>query len=180
MEEVKTPQGNVNETQTDFKALYEKAKNDLEIAKSDLAKKSEAFDKASSEVAEFKRKQKDAMTEDEKRKAEFDAIIESNKNFEIEIAKLKTEKELATNGFNAEESELLLKCNCPLDLIKPLAELKAKWLEENEKSIRAGLLKEKNISAPKGGVVSPTKEESDFAKYQKEKESKEVSGTVKL
>lgn len=159
----------------EFKALQDKY-NSLN---DNYMKKSDAFDKVSSEVADFKRQQRDNMSEAQKQAEAQKELMESVKRLEAENANFKREKEILANGFTAEECEKLMKGEMAVSVFAEI--LKAR-LEENTKSVQASLIKSSTPDAPLGnGTTSdPAKAKSDFAKFQEAKAKADTSGVVEF
>ena len=89
-----------------------------------------AISKTNSENAEYKRKEAESkkkaleeLPEIERLKADFETLKADKDAADKEIARYKAKNESLANGFTNEESEVLLNANCPIELIKPLAEL---------------------------------------------------------
>lgn len=153
----------------EFMALKEKY-NSLN---NDYIKKSSAYDKVSSENADYKRKERDKLSDEDKKARELQELIDSKNAMEAELKTMKLEKELLANGFTAQESEKIIKGNFA---VKDLAEIMNIRLAEKEKSIKAELLKSSTPQIPLGNGTTGDDSESDFSRYQKakKKEGKEV------
>ena len=168
--------------ETDYKALYEQTLARAELAEADRDKQKKQKDSYATENAEYKRQEADrkkkeleSLPELEKLRQEYQASVESNKNYEAELNKLKTEKAILANGFTAEESEILIKGGCPIELVKPLAEILKARTTELEKTIKAQLLKETTQPSPMGnGTVG--KEKTGYQEYEESRQvgTKEV------
>ena len=73
------------------------------------------------------------------------------------------------NGFTAEESETLIKGGCPIELVKPLADILKARTTELEKTIKAQLLKETTQPSPMGnGTVG--KEKTGYQAYEESRQ----------
>lgn len=148
----------------EFKALQEKY-NSLN---NDYIKKSDAYDKVSSENADYKRKERDKLSDEEKKKQELKDLMESNKKLEAEVATFKLEKELADNEFTVEERKIFMAEGLtPVTFAKVLKSR----LEEQEKSIKASMIKDTTQSSLLGNGVGTGKEKSDFARYQEKNDT---------
>lgn len=150
----------------EFKALKEKYTS----LNNEYIKKSDAYDKVSSENADYKRKERDKLSDEQKREQEFQDLVEGKKQIEAELKTMRLEKDLLSNGFTAEESELLIKDNFA---VKTIADILKKRIEENTKSVTAGLIKKTTPSDPVGSDIDKGKEKSAFAKYQESKKKTE-------
>lgn len=139
--------------QIDYESEYKKVLAERDSYKAEAEKQKGLKDKYASENADYKKKEIDKMTDDEKRQKEYQDIMESNKKMEAELRTMKLEKELLSNGFTGDESEKLIKCNFAIDDIKVLADLIRAKVEEAVKSTKAELLKGTTTTPPMG---SPT------------------------
>ena len=162
----------------DYEAEYKKMVAERDTYKAEAEKQKQMKDKYATENAEYKKKSIEKLSDEEKRQKEYDDLVASNKNFEAELNKLKTEKEILANGFTADESETLIKGGCPIELVKPLAEILKARTTELEKTIKAQLLKETTQPSPMGnGTVGKEKKTG----YQAYEESRQVGNKeVKL
>ena len=142
----------------DYKAKYEQAL--LEIEKQKKVK-----DQYATENANYKKKEQEKMTDDEKKQAELKELIESKNQIEAELQSMKLEKDLLANGFTAEESEKLIKGNFS---VKDIADILKARLDANTKSVKAELIKGTTPATPLGtGTAKETK--TDFQIYQESK-----------
>lgn len=159
----------------DYEAEYKKMVAERDTYKAEAEKQKQIKDKYATENAEYKKKSIEKLSDEEKRQKEYDDLVASNKNFEAELNKLKTEKEILANGFTAEESETLIKGGCPIELVKPLADILKARTTEFEKTIKAQLLKETTQPSPMGnGTVG--KEKTGYQAYEESRQvgTKEV------
>lgn len=159
----------------EFKALQDKYK----VLNDNYLKKSDAFDKVSSEVADFKRQQRDNMTEAQKQAEAQKELMESVKRLEAENLNYKREKEILANGFTAEECDKLMKGDMSISVF---AEILKSRLEENTKSVQANLIKNSTPNAPLGNgtTTDPANAKSDFAKFQEAKAKADTFGIVEF
>lgn len=162
----------------DYEAEYKKVVAERDSFKAEADKQKQMKDKYATENAEYKRKAEAQMSDDEKRQKEYDELVSSKQTLEAEVTKYKTEKEILANGFTATESEILIKGGCPIELVKPLADIVKARADELEKTIRAQLLKETTQTSPMGnGTVGQEKKTG----YQAYEESRQVGNKeVKL
>lgn len=120
---------------TDYKALFEEMEGKYSSMKA-------SFDKASSEIAEFKRKERERMSEEDKRKAEDAEKDAYYKSLEREVALAKYSEELddiTDTKLKTQITELF----ADGDIKKALSVFKdwrKKDRDEIKKSIRAELL----------------------------------------
>ena len=155
----------------DYEAEYKKMVAERDTYKAEADKQKRMKDQYATENAEYKKKAEAQMSDDERRQKEYDDLVSSKQNLEAEVAKYKTEKEILANGFTATESEILIKGGCPIDLVKPLAEILKARTEELEKTIKAQLLKETTQPSPMGnGNVGQNKKTA----YQEYEERRQV------
>lgn len=160
----------------DYEAEYKKMVAERDTYKAEAEKQKQMKDKYATENAEYKKKSIENLSAEEKRQKEYDELVASNKNFEAELNKLKTERELLANGFTAEESEKLIKGGCPIELVKTIAELYNARKTELEKTLKAQLLKETTQSAPMGKGTVGANQKTAYQSYMESKnqEAQEV------
>jgi hypothetical protein len=151
---------------TDYKA-------ELEAARAELAKMKASFDKASSEVAEHKRRERERMSEDEKRAAE---------DAEREAHYKALERRIALSDFSAELDDVsdakirgeiaeLLADGKIVEALKKFKEFRVKDRSETEKRIRAELMKQNpQPSAQSGTPTAKTKAEIMAIRDPKERQ----------
>lgn len=172
-------QGVATTTETatiDYEAEYKKVVAERDGFRAEVEKQKKLKDQYATENAEYKKKSIESMSAEEKRQKEYDDLVASNKNFEAELNKLKTEKELLANGFTAEESEKLIKDGCPIALVKTIAEMFNARKTELEKTLKAQLLKETTQSAPMGKGTVGGEQKTAYQSYMeaKNQEAQEV------
>lgn len=167
-------QQNSVDYEKEFKALTEKY-NSLN---NDYIKKSDAYDKVSSENADYKRKERDKLSDEQKKEQELQDLIDSKNKIEAELQQMRLEKDLLANGFTADESAKLIGGNFS---VKDIAEILKTRLDAQEKSLKAELIKGTTPATPMGnGTTNGSKTESDFAIFQKKKAQKNTSGKVEF
>lgn len=161
-------------TETDYKALYEKALADSERQKSENAKLKASFDKTASEVAELKRASKAKMSEEEQRAAEIaekeQRLIEmQNRVYEMETTTL-----FAEQGFDKKDYGELVKQVVEVGGEKS-GELSSAIIEFVKKANKAAVANAKNAAIkdgavpPKTSTAQPTDTKSDYQLYQESK-----------
>lgn len=134
--------------EVDYKAKFEQMQSDYEALKRN-------FDKASSEIAEFKRKDKARMTDDEKRNAELAEREEHYKAIEKENALYKYKASLSTQIKDDKVLTEIAKLYADGNISEAIAkqnEYYAKFQGELEKSIKADLLKQNPQATPQISV----------------------------
>lgn len=165
--ETKTTETTQNAEITDYKAEFERMQGEYEKLK-------RSFDTASSDVAEYKRKERARMTEDEQ-KAAADAEREAHyKDLERRIAMSDYSAELDDIADSKARTEIVefLADGKIVDALKKFKEFRAKDRTEMEKRIKADLMKQNpEFSASNGTGSAKTKEEimaiKDAAERQK-------------
>jgi len=95
-ENVETP---AVETQTEAVPDLQKTQAELEAALAREKKLKEIFDKTASEVAEYKRKEKERMSDEEKKAAEIEALKNDYKAVTLDLNKTKAESIFAKKGW---------------------------------------------------------------------------------
>lgn len=160
----------------DYEAEYKKMVAERDGYRAEAEKQKKLKDQYATENAEYKKKSVENMSAEEKRQKEYDELVASNKNFEAELNKLKTERELLANGFTAEESEKLIKDGCPIALVKTIAEMFNARKTELEKTLKAQLLKETTQTAPMGKGTVGGEHKTNYQAYMdaKNQEAQEV------
>lgn len=160
-----------DETTPDYKALYEKANAEVEKQKG-------LKDQYAKENAEYKRKEKEAMT-DEQKKAEAEAERErAFTAMQEELAAIKLEKEILANGFSTEETATLKGLKIPQEAIKPIAEIITARLNSYASSLKANGIKESTPAQPLGN--GGTAKEKSYAEKLAEKQFSNMSNSEKI
>lgn len=134
--------------EVDYKAKFEQMQSDYEALKRN-------FDKTSSEVAEYKRKEKARMTDDEKKNAELAEREEHYKAIEKENALYKYKASLSSQIRDEKVLDEVAKLYANGDITGAIAkqnEYFAKFQGELEKSIKADLLKQNPQATPQTSV----------------------------
>lgn len=137
---------------TDYKAEFEKLQ-------SEHAKMKASFDKASSEVADYKRKERERMSEDEQ-KAAADAEREAHyKDLERRLALSDYSAELDDIADAKTRGEIveLFADGKIVDALKKFKMFRAKDRTEMEKRIKDELMKQNPQSSAQGGTTAKTK-----------------------
>jgi hypothetical protein len=160
---------------TDYKAEFERLQ-------AEHAKMKSSFDKASSEVADYKRKERERMSEDEK-KAAADAEREAHyKDLERRIALSDYSAELddvADAKVRTEIVELFADGKI-VEALKKFKEFRTKDRAEMEKRIKADLMKQNpQASAQNGTSTAKTKAEIMAIKDADERQ-KAISENIHL
>ena len=153
--------------EVDYKAEFEKMQ-------ADYAKLKTHFDKTSSEVADYKRKEKERMTDDEKRNAEIAEMQEHYKAIERENSLYKYKSTLSS--FIKDEAVLTNVSNLFADgdipnALKKYGEYYTKAQSELEKAIRADLLRQNPQPNPTNDGTGMTKEQIMAIKDPVERQS---------
>ena len=174
-------QTNANtETQTngaeiDYKSEYQKLVAERDGLKVEVEKQKRIKDQYATENATYKKKAEAQMSDEEKRAKELQEALEGRQKLEAEIAQLKLEKELATNGFSAEETEKLIKGNFA---VKDIADIITARCEAAVKSAKAEATKTSTASAILGNGTGSAAGNSEKSDYQKHQESKQTKSTI--
>lgn len=143
----------------------------------EIEKLKNAISRTNAENAEYKRKELDKMTDDEKKAKEYQDLVARSEQMAAELKMMKLEKEALENGFSKDETEKLIKGNFSL---KDIAEIMNARITENTKSVTAGLMKQTTPTEPIGNTTTGGQKSNDFVAFQKKKEEKEVTGRVEL
>ena len=156
------------ETQIDYESEYKKILAERDSYKAEAEKQKGLKDKYASENADYKKKELDKMTDDEKKAKELQDLIDSKNKMEAEIKQMKLEKDLLSNGFTAEESSKLINSNFS---VKDIAEIIKEKVDLAVKSAKAEMIKGTTPSAQMGIGTATDKGESGYQKYQKSKQT---------
>jgi hypothetical protein len=135
---------------------------ELETMRAELAKMKASFDRASSELAEHKRRERDRMTEDEKRAAAEAEREAHYKELERRIALSDYSAELddVTDGKIKNDIAELLAEGKIVEALKKFKEFRVKDRAEMEKRIKAELMKQNpQASAQTANPTAKTKDE---------------------
>ena len=154
----------------DYEQEYKKSQIEIEKLRN-------AISKTNSENAEYKRKELEKMTDDEKRAKEQKDLQDRLAALESENKTMKLEKDLLANGFTAEESEKLIKGNFA---IKDIAEIIKSKVDEAVKSAKASLIKDSSSTETLGKGNASSSNKSGFALYQEQQAKKHEIGEVKF
>lgn len=156
----------------DYEQEYKKQVMEIERLKN-------AISKTNSENAEYKRKELEKMSDEEKKAKELQDLIDSKKKIETELQEMKLEKEIYAKGFTDAECDKLKKSGVPVGAISCFAEILKARIEENTKNVKATLIKDTTPNEKLGkGTTEPTM--SDFAKFQKTEQAKTQSKKVEF
>ena len=160
----------VQTTTVDYEQEYKKQSLEIERLKN-------AISKTNAENAEYKRKELDKMTDDEKKAKEYQDLVARSEQMATELKAMKLEKEALENGFTKAETEKLIKGNFSL---KDIAEILNARITENTKSVTAGLMKQTTPSEPIGNTATGSQKPNDFVAFQKREEERRNNGKVEL
>ena len=161
----------------DYEAEYKKMVAERDSFKAEAEKQKQMKDKYATENAEYKRKDLEKMSDDEKKAKEYQDLVAKSEQLATELKTMKLEKEALENGFTKDETEKLIKGNFS---IKDIAEILNTRLEANTKSVTAGLMKKTTPSEPVGNAATGSQKQNDFVAFQKREAEKRTSGKVEL
>lgn len=171
-----TTQQNDTQNTIDYKVEYEKMLAERDSFKAEAEKQKGLKDKYASENADYKKKEIDKMSDDEKKAKEYQDLLESNQQMKAELEAIKLEKEIMAEGFTAEECAKLMESNRSPKVIAEI--IKAK-VEAGIKSINATLIKE-STPTPLMGKGSST-DGTEKSAFQLRQESRQKNNkTVEL
>ena len=163
----KTPNDNgTTPPSIDYEKEYNKLLAERDSIKADVDKYKKLKDQYASENAEYKKKEIEKMSDEEKRQKEYQDLVESANKMKAELETMKLEKEFMAEGFTSEETSKLIKSNFNA---KTLAEIVKSKVEEAVKSAQAEWVKDTtpppNLDNGKGGDSQKT----EFQKRQEER-----------
>lgn len=168
-----TPEAeNTQAPEKDYKHEYEKQLMEIEKLKN-------AISKTNSENAEYKRKELEKMTDDEKKAKEYQDLIESNQKLEARLREIETQNSLIGAGFTKEESAELLKANFSMSDVNVLANIIKAKVELAEKSAKAEMIKDTTPSSPMGNSNGKSQELS-YAERLAKQNAVETSASDKI
>lgn len=150
----------------DYKNEYEKQLLEIEKLKN-------AISKTNSENAEYKRKELEKMTDDEKKAKEYQELIESNKKLEAKLREIETQNSLISAGFTKEEGDELLKANFSMSDVSVLSNIIKNKIEDAVKSAKAEGIKTSTPPSPMGkGTTKDAQDKTGFQKFQESQKQK--------
>ena len=157
------------ETYTDDEAL-ELISKDFSSIKSDRDKTKNLLSQRNSEIAEFKRKEQDKLSEEEKTRLHYEELEKNYASLQKTVAKSTRASEYMGIGYPKELAEKI--ADAELEG-KPTAEFHKQFITSREESIRAELLKNppKVTTTDKGDTV--TREDYKKMTYSQRMELKD-------
>ena len=154
-------------TPVDYESEYKKMLAERDSYKAEAEKQKGLKDKYASENADYKKKELDKMTDDEKKAKELQDLIDSKNKMEAELRTMKLEKDLLSNGFTSEESAKLIKANISISDMKVLTDIIKEKVDLAVKSAKAEMIKTTTPDSLIGnGTTSNQPEKTGFQKYQ--------------
>lgn len=173
MEDAKntTTTDNSSSTTIDYEAEYKKVVAERDGYKAEAEKQKRMKDQYATENADYKKKELDKMSDEEKKNKEFNEIVASNEQMKAEIAQMKLEKECLSHKFTAEETEILVKANVSFDSVKEIAKIIQTRVDEAIKSAKAELTKGSSKDLLGNGSTANGEAKSGFQKHQENKQT---------
>lgn len=172
-----TPETNTQQS-IDYESEYRKMVAERDSYKAEAEKQKGLKDKYASENANYKKKELDKMTDDEKKAKEYQELVESNKKLEAKLREIETQNSLIGEGFTKEESAELINANFSISDINVLSKIIKSKIEEAVKSAKAEGIKDTTPSSPMGNGAAKGSEKSDFQKYQESR--KQTKTTIEI
>ena len=160
---------NTNTQDIDYESEYRKMVAERDSYKAEAEKQKGLKDKYASENADYKKKELDKMTDDEKKAKEYQELVENNKKLESRLREIETQNSLIGEGFTKEESAELIKANFSINDISVLSKIIKSKIEEAVKSAKAEGIKDSTPSSPMGNGTAKGADKSDFQMYQESK-----------
>ena len=156
-----------NDTQTngfDYESEYKKVLAERDSFKAEMEKQKGLKDKYASENADYKKKELDKMSDDDKKAREYEELVNSNNALAEELRAIKLEREFLGEGFTVEEYAELSKEKFSA---KSIATLMKNKVDEAVKSAKAEFIKGSTPDTPMGkGTTKDAKEKTGFQKFQ--------------
>lgn len=154
----------------DYESEYKKVLAERDSFKAEMEKQKGLKDKYASENADYKKKELDKMTDDEKKAKEYQELMESNQKMAEELNAIKLEREFLGEGFTVEEYAELSKEKFSA---KSIATLMKSKVEEAVKSAKAEFIKGSTPDTPMGkGTTNNAQDKTDFQKFQESQKQK--------
>ena len=136
-------------TEDEIFDLISKSQNDL---KADRDNNKKLLSQRNSEIAEYKKKEQDRLSEDEKRELHYKELEEANAKYQRTISRSQKVTEYMDLGYPRDLAEKV--ADAELDG-KSTVELRKQFIASKEESIRAELLKQNPNPSTKGGNPAP-------------------------
>lgn len=153
----------------DYESEYKKMVAERDSYKAEAEKQKGLKDKYASENADYKKKELDKMSDDEKKAREYEELVNSNNALAEELRAIKLEREFLGEGFTVEEYEGLSKEKFSA---KSIASLLKSKVDEAVKSAKAEFIKGSTPDTPMGkGTTNNAQEKTGFQKFQESQES---------
>lgn len=156
----------------DYESEYKKAIAERDSYKAEFEKQKGLKDSYAKENAEYKRKELDKMTDDEKKAKEFQELMESNQKLEARLREIETQSSLMSAGFTSEESAKLLEAKFSMSDINVLSSIIKSKVELAVKSAKAEMIKDTTPSSPMGDGNAKEDGKTGFQKYQESQKQK--------
>jgi hypothetical protein len=143
--------------------------------RSDLTKNKDLLSKRNSEIAEYKRKEQEKLTDDEKARLQFEETVKENNALKRKILRSEKIADYIGLGYSKELAEKV--ADAELDG-KSTVELRKQFIVAKEESIKAELLKETPNPDTKKDTSTKTKEEIVKGGYEEMLKLKETNPEV--
>lgn len=155
------------EQEIDYKAENEKLGNEIKELK-------EIISKRNSEIADYKKRDREKLSDEEKRNKDFEDLKLNLENTNKELSLYKQKDQLIKDGFSVSEIEELVANNFSSTSYSKIFKIR-------EENIRKSLLAEQiaNRGNEKNGLNEQF-EESSFSKFQKSKENEIKKGRIEF
>ena len=173
-----TPNTTNTQSNIDYESEYKKVMAERDSYKAEFEKQKGLKDNYAKENAEYKRKELEKMTDDEKKAKEYQELIESNQKLEARLREIETQNSLIGAGFTTEESAELLKANFSINDINVLSNIIKAKVDLAVKSAKAEGIKDSTPSSPMGKGTTDGKGETGFQTFQKSQQKS--NNTVEL
>ena len=143
----------------------------------EIARLKESISKTNSENAEYKRKEMERMSDEERKAKELQDLISSKEALEAELKNIRIKQDILDNGFTPAECEKLVKGNLS---VKDFAEIMKARLDENTKSVTAGLIKKTTPATPMGDGSGSAKTQEKSAFQLRQESNRRTTNKVEL
>ena len=154
----------------DYESEYKKMVAERDSYKAEAEKQKGLKDKYASENADYKKKELDKMSDDEKKAREYEELVRANNEMAEKIKSMELKNEFLDEGFTAEEFGKLSEGKFSAKSIAALLKLK---VDEAVKSAKAEFIKGSTPDTPMGkGTTNNAQEKTDFQKFQESQKQK--------
>ena len=156
-------------TEEEALALIEQSQNSL---RGEVKKHKDLLSARNSEIADYKKKEADRMTDDEKNALHVQQLEEENKTLKRQNAINERVKDYVAIGYKEDLAKKIAEAEVDG---KPTAQLHKEFITSREESIKAELMKDNPVPRTNGDAKPLTKEELAKMNYTELMKAKETN-----